>query len=148
MSERAEVNPATLMAELHEAAVALDEANERLRQVTREYEGWHTNDLGVKVLWEALIEEEATAIYDQYEEKGERPPPEKVRYQRSVATVKKEHPELYVKYHRLRTEINALQKWMAGKRESISARQSILSTEKELMKGTSGPQTQWSGNRG
>lgn len=94
-------------------------------------------------MWEAILDEEATRIYDEYEEKGERPPPEAIRKQRAMRYAKETQPELYVRYHKMKTEIAALEKWMQSYRSAISARQSILSTEKALLSGAAGPQPQW-----
>lgn len=141
-------DPAGLMVDLENAAKALDKAATRLADATREFEGG-TDENGVwqpgpQLRFEELVAAEATAIYDAYEQKGERPPAETVRLAKARAIVKEREPDLYADYHRLRSEIGSLQKWMSAKKETISARQSVLSAEKTL---SGAPQPQWSGER-
>lgn len=122
-------------------------------RLTQEWEGEYDPEsgewkMGPKMTWEALVQDAAEGIWTEYEDSGERPPPEAVRLARANRRIKQEHPELWARYHAMRTEIRAMEKWIGQRRDSISARQSALSAEKELAKGIQpGPQPEWSGDK-
>lgn len=120
----------TIVAELIEKARELDSASTRLIALQRQFEGgpdgngeWHP---GPKLRWEIAVDAEIDAIYEE----SERSPPQDVRLARAKARARKNNPDLWSDYERLSTEINAFQKWISARKQSISARQSILSAEK------------------
>jgi hypothetical protein len=141
-----DVSIAQLMQDLGDAKQRVEAASDHLYNLTNKFEGFSASgEMGVRLTWEALVEEEACRIYDEYEESGKKIPPEPIRKQRAIRICKAEHPELYVRYHKMRSEIEATQKWLSSYRDAISAAQSVLSTEKELIKGVPpGPQPEWS----
>jgi hypothetical protein len=146
MNPSRDINVAGLMDEMEEAATGIERASNRLYTLTQEFEGFSEDGgLGVRLTFESLVEDAATEIYDEYEAAAERPPPEVVRKARAVKLVKKDHPELYARYHKMKAELDALQRWLSSYRSAISARQSILSAEKEVLRGIpgGGPQPEW-----
>lgn len=140
------------MADLSNAAKALDKASTQLAAVTKEFEGWYdetesvdpaTGEIVVKrgewkqgpqLRWRVAISQAIDAIVS--EKYADSRPPAIERLERMAELrVMEEQPDLYADYHRLQTEINALQKWISAKKETISARQSVLSAEKALVNG-------------
>ncbi len=136
---------ASIMRDLENAAKALDEASTRLARATQDFEG--TTDeagqwtAGPQLRFEGAVAEESARIYNEADGKI---PPEAVRQTMAIASVKARDPELWADYHRLRSEIQALKLWISAKKESISARQSVLGAEKALLPLSDGQQPSWS----
>lgn len=132
------MNPVEIQQELETAAKQLDAASTRLANAIKEFEGrvdvetgeWHP---GPKLVVEKLVEQECERIYSEYEEAEKRPPPESIREARSRSAIRREHADLWADYERLSSEVASIQKWIASKKDAISARQSVLSAEKKLM---------------
>ena len=134
-------DPSTLMQELEDAARALDKASTRLAGATREFEGWSEQDEhgkwhwqpGPQLLYEEKVDAECVRIYEAAQSSEEKPPPEPIRLAMARSAVKTRHPDLAADYHRLASEIRNIQRWCSAKRDTISARQSVLSAEKAIL---------------
>jgi hypothetical protein len=126
-------DPIVLTRELAESATALDRAGNRLYRLTQEYEGQGEGEAwspGPQLRWLDLVGDELDRIAQDYEDAGKRTPAKEVLQVRAEKAAKRRDPELWADYHRLRTEIVALQKWISSKKETISARQSALRGER------------------
>ncbi len=130
-------DPASLMQELEDAARALDKASTRLANATKEFEGgpdengeWQP---GPQLLYEEKVDAECVRIYEASQTGEEKPPPEPIRLAMARSAVKTRHPDLAADYHRLASEIRNIQRWCSAKRDTISARQSVLSAEKAIL---------------
>lgn len=146
------MDPAKLIEELTAAARALDKGSTQLADATKEFEGWYDETRtvdeesgeivvtrgewheGPNLLWRVAISEAIEAVVrEQY---ADTRAPSIDRLERMAELrVRQTNPELWADYHRLLTEIDALQKWISAKKQAISARQSVLSAEKELARG-------------
>jgi hypothetical protein len=142
-------DPGTLMDELTAAARALDKGSTQLADVTKQFEGWYEEDEAVdaetgeivttrgkwhegpNLLWRVAISEAIDEIVREDYADTRAPSIERLERMAELR-VRQRKPDLYADYHRLLTEIDALQKWLAAKKQAISARQSVLSAEKEL----------------
>jgi hypothetical protein len=142
-------DPGTLIDELKAAARALDKGSTQLADVTKQFEGWYeeTEDVdpitgevvttrgewheGPNLLWRVAISEAIDAIVREDYAETRAPAIERLERMAELR-VRQQKPDLYADYHRLATEIDALQKWISAKKQAISARQSVLSAEKEL----------------
>lgn len=132
------IDPHEVMKELQSAARAIEKASNRLGAATKEYEGRSiVNDDGEVVQdWEpgpALrFRSAVTAAMDHVLKTW----PENLRFpaqdrleRLAEEWVKENEYDLYSEFHQLRTEIEALQTWIASREKAISARQSILKAE-------------------
>lgn len=128
-----QVEPFTLERELKEAAESLDRAATRLYRLTREFEGEGEGDdwqPGPQLRWLDLVGDELDRIATEYEDREKRPPAKEILQVRSEKAARRRDPELYAEYHRLKSEIEAIQKWASAKSKTISARQSVLRGER------------------
>lgn len=143
------MDPGKIVTDLENAAKALDQASTRLSNATKEFEGWYervesvdpsTGEIVVKrgawspgpqLRWRIAVSEAIDRIVEEKFADG-RPPAVERLERMAELRVMHEEPDLFADYHRLQTEINALQKWISAKKETISARQSVLKAEKEL----------------
>jgi hypothetical protein len=131
--DQASTDPIVLTRELAESATALDRAGNRLYRLTQEFEGQGEGEgwlPGPQLCWLDAVGEELDTLAQGYEDSGKRAPAKEVLQVRAEKAAKRRHPELWADYHRLRTEILALQKWISAKKETISARQSALRGER------------------
>lgn len=125
----AHVDPQEIVRELEDGAKALDSVSTKLVRLIREFEGegdgaaWQP---GPQLLWLDLVGGELDRIATEYEDAGKRPPAKEVLQVRAEKAARRKDPVLYAEFHRLRTEISAMQKWISAKKEAISARQSAL----------------------
>src|SRR4051794_35265706 len=120
------------MNELTAAARALDKGSTQLADVTKQFEGWYeetetvdseTGQIvttrgdwheGPNLLWRVAISEAIDAIVR--EQFAETRAPSIDRLERMAELrVREQRPALYADYHRLSTEIDALQKWISAK---------------------------------
>jgi hypothetical protein len=139
-SDRGVSDPALLVQELQDAALALERASNRLVRLTRAWEGEGEGDNwrpGSQLLWLESVGNHLDRLATEYEEKEKRAPAKEILQIRAEKAAKRESPELWAEYHRLRSEIGWLQKWISAKKETISARQSSLKAERELAGMTS-----------
>lgn len=118
---------AQLMQDLETSARQLDAASTRLAAATKEFE------TGVQLAWEDAVLDQIDALYAEYEAKESRVPAQAIVERRAARRAKEANPDLHADFVRLRAEMTALGKWIAAKRDTISARQSILSAEKALI---------------
>lgn len=136
MTAEAVVNqsdPIVVMRELTAASVALDRGANKLYRLTQEFEGHGEGDAwapGPQLLWIEAVGDELDDLAQKYEDNEKRPPAKEVLQVRAEKAAKRKHPELWADYHRLLSEINAMQKWISAKKQTISARQSVLKGER------------------
>jgi hypothetical protein len=123
-----------VLRELQAAARGIDAASNELGQLLMKYEGVEKPDEngemtfypGTLLRWGDLVQSKSMAIVDRYENEGKRAPARETVLDRAQWLARKEDEELWAQYHAQRARINALQKWISAKRETISARQSLL----------------------
>lgn len=132
-------NVGAVQVELEQAAQALDAASDELSGLTQQFEGgpdengeWQP---GPQLRYESAVDGHIAAIYEECVAHERRVPAEDVRAAMARARVEREQPDLFADYHRIRSRIEALQRWISARKASVSARQSILSAEKEVLKG-------------
>lgn len=140
MSEQVDLSPFQLMNDLAVDARAIDAAAERLGQRVKQYQGAKDGDIGVRLRWEAAIDEMLLTIEGEMlsaatDADNKLPASLKARSSRMMEAearirVKGEQPELWVEYAEMAAEISALEKWIRAKERSSSLRQSILSSQK------------------
>jgi hypothetical protein len=123
--------------DLDELAARLMYYADSLRTVSLRFDGYQDTDNdrmvpGVKLRYEEAIDEALDAIVKPYEAEGKRPPAEDVRAARARRQVKRVDPDLYDEYHALAATIPRIQRWISSARVAITARQSVLKTEREL----------------
>jgi hypothetical protein len=127
------IDPAQVLQELNAAAVGLDAAADELRRLIPLYEGYEDREglfhPGFKLRWEDLVADQADAVVTRYEDAGRRPPAKETVERRAVKHAKDADLELWGQYHATGARIIALQKWMSAKKETVSARQSVLRAE-------------------
>lgn len=130
------VNAIDVLQQLNAAAIALDKAANHLLELTRQYEGAvDENGIyqpGPQLRWEEAISDALDALVTEYETAEKRAPAVAVLERRAEKRAKVKDPDLWADYHRLRSEVAAIQKWISAKKETISARQSILKAEGTL----------------
>lgn len=122
---------------LETLARAVDAGTDRLREHLERFEGGFDREtgeiiVGVRLLFETAIADEANAIVEKYEQEGKRPPGEDIRNTRAAAIVKRRDPELYGQYHALKGSIETGQRWLSGKKASLSALQTLNKTGVDL----------------
>lgn len=144
---RDHVDPGEISRQLNAAANALDKASNRLVDLVREFEGGVDErgeyQPGPQLLWMEAVGDELDDIVKEYE--GTRAPLKDVLEHRAAKRAKQKHPDLWADYHRLRSEVSALQKWISSKKETISARQSVLKAESALSYSPGYQAPAWSG---
>jgi hypothetical protein len=126
-------DPIVIMRELTDAAVALERGANRLYRLTQEFEGQGEGESwapGPQLLWLEAVGDELDELAQGYEDKEKRAPAKEVLQVRAEKAAKRKNPGLWADYHRLRTEITALQQWIVAKKQTISARQSVLKGER------------------
>lgn len=142
---------ASLMQELRDRAASIDRASSKLMRLTKEFEGTYmtktvdpdTGEIvaesdwqpGPQLRYDVAVTEAAEAIAEQYERDNKKVPAQDRLRKKGELRVKAEQPDLWEDFHRLTTEIEALQKWISARTKTLSARQSVLSAEKELVRG-------------
>ena len=147
------VDVAALMRELSQRANSIDDASSKLMRATQAYEGWYdetesvdpsTGEIlktrgdwhpGPQLLWDVAVTEAAEEIAQEYEKADKRVPAAERLRSKAEIRVKATQEDLWVDYHRLRIEIDALTKWISARTKTLSARQSVLSAEKALVNG-------------
>lgn len=125
--------PGEIARQLNAAAIGLDGAADRLRDLTRTFEGGVDDageyQPGPQLLGQDLVNDELDDLVREYESAEKRPPVKEVMQHRATRRAKAKNPDLWADYHRLQSEIAAIQKWIAAKEKTISARQSVLRSE-------------------
>lgn len=134
------IEPHLLMADLSLDARALDAASARLGKALKVFEGVTDGELGVKLRWEATVDEalldiEKEMLDNARDPENRLPATLKARGSKMVEAearirAKQQHPKLWVEYAELEAEIHALEKWVKSKERAASLRQSILSAQK------------------
>jgi hypothetical protein len=130
----------TLMMELSADARAIDSAADRLGQRIKELSGAKDGQVGLKLRWEAALDEELLRLEDEMLAAAANPETKlpaslKSRSARMLEAearvrLKKREPELWVEYAELSAEVSALDKWIKARERAASLRQSILSSQK------------------
>lgn len=124
------------LGQLEQLVATIDVAADRLRDYMAEFEGHVSPDgeivEGVRFAYETLVGTAIDAIYTEYEQRGERPPPEAVREARARKMVERSDPTLAARYRALAGSIKVGQRWLAEKRAALSGLQSLNKTERDL----------------
>jgi hypothetical protein len=130
-----DVDVAEIMHELNEAANGISAAADEVRRLLAHYEGARDLDgefrPGSQLRWMELVNEHLDRLAIEYEEKGKRPPAKEVLQARAYAAAKRQDEVLWADYHADRARLENLQRWIAAKSKTISARQSILKGERQ-----------------
>lgn len=146
------IEPIDLMNGLAKDARAIDAASERLGQRIKEFEGVVRRDpkdpaseiveLGLKLRWEGLIDEQLAALEDKMYDAA-RDPENKlpaalksrpIRAMEAEARINAKllNPTLWAEHAEAEAEIHALQVWIKAKERAGSLRQSILSAQRQV----------------
>lgn len=134
------IDPQSLMEDLARDARALDAASNRLGQAIKTFEGVTEGELGIKLQWEAIVDEAMCAIEREMLEHAKDPEnrlpatlkgrPSRIMEAEARIRAKEQNPRVWVQFVELEAEIRALEKWIKSKERAASLRQSILSAQK------------------
>ena len=141
LEHRVDLSPMVLMAGLSLDATAIDAACERMAQQIKCFEGTKDGELGVKLRWEAALDQaqldiEAEMLSAARDDENKLPAALKARGTKMMEAearirVKSVHPDLWIEYSDMEAELKALGLWIRSKERSSSLRQSILSAQKQ-----------------
>lgn len=134
-SSTPEMPSADPVAELRHAGYALGKAANELYRLTVEFEGEGAGDAwqpGAQLRWLDLVSDELDRLTVEYEQRGKRPPAIAVMQIRAARAARRHDPDLWSDYHRLKSQIAAMEKWVTAKSKSVSAMQSALRGESTM----------------
>lgn len=128
---------ATDQQNLETLARAVDAGTDRLRDLLERFEGGFDREtgeiiVGVRLTYETAVADEASEIVDHYEREGKRAPGEDVRNARAAKIIRERDPELFANYHALKGAIETGQRWLSGKKATLSALQTLNKTGVDL----------------
>lgn len=119
---------------LDKAAKGLQMASSKLSRLSQDFlEAKITEDgeiqVGVGLQFDTQVREEKIAIYQAAIAAEQRPPAEDLREAMALKAVEQKHPKLWVDYHGMKAQIDALKMWVSNEKQTISANQSLRKAE-------------------
>lgn len=114
------------MAELNEAAGALQRAANHLYQETLRFEGAE----GIGARYEIALDARSEAIYDKAIEDGKRIAVE-ICKAKAARQIRDDEPELWKSHRDISTDLKAARIWISQTKTAINARQSVLKGERD-----------------
>lgn len=129
------VDLAAEMEKLVTDASGVSSAADEMRDLMQRFESSGEGEAfrpGIQLTYESLLAQYANEVYEAYENDEKRPPSEAIREARAQKRIKDEYPDLYADYHRISERLKNIQKWVALKKETLSPRQTVITTEREL----------------
>jgi hypothetical protein len=134
------LDPSDLMNALAIDARAIDAAAQRLGSQVKLFEGAKDGQLGVKLRWEAALDQAHHEVQEAMIAEAKDPEVKlsaglktwssKVIEARARIKAKEDNTALWIEFCEMEAEVRALQMWIRAKERSSSLRQSILSSQK------------------
>lgn len=115
----ADTSPGPIMAEIVQAAAALDECGRDLREAIAE-------ETAARLEYDRKVEGAKIEVYNKAKRNGERPPAEDIR----TALAHRMAEDEYARHLTAKAKVEGLRAWQQSLRASTSARQTLLSTLK------------------